>query len=74
VLQKEFWDRKWFQIKSHQLHRRDLQLRYKVYFHPTLFEKVMNFIMLHHGYHRRIIQRAGSGKTSSPLVHMARRQ
>ena len=34
-------------------------MSYKVCFHPTLFEKVMNFIMLQYGYHRRIIQAGG---------------
>jgi hypothetical protein len=52
-----------FKWKSHQLQscrlRRDLQLWYKVCFHLTLFEKVMNMFILQHGYHRRIIQRAG---------------
>jgi hypothetical protein len=42
-------------MKSHQL-------QYKVCFDLTLFEKVMNFIMLQHGYHRRIIQQAGGEK------------
>jgi hypothetical protein len=31
-------------------------------FHPTLFEKVMNFIMLQHGYHRRILRQGGGEK------------
>ena len=48
-----------FQMKSHQLQS---CRSHKVCFHPTLFEKVMNFIMLQHGYHRRIIQQAGSEK------------
>jgi hypothetical protein len=30
------------------------------FFYSTLFEKVMNFIVLQHGYHRRIMQQAGS--------------
>ena len=39
--------------------RRDLQLLYKVCFHLTFFEKVMNLFILQHGYHHRIIQQAG---------------
>ena len=35
---------------------------YKVCFHLTLFEKVMNFIMVQHGYRRRIIRQADSEK------------
>ena len=36
-----------------------IQLLYKVCFHLTLFEKVMNLFILQHGYYRRIIQEAG---------------
>ena len=32
---------------------------YKVCFHLTLFEKVMNLFILQHGYNRRIIQQVG---------------
>jgi hypothetical protein len=28
----------------------------------SLFKKVMNFIVLQHGYHRRILQQAGGEK------------
>ena len=36
-----------------------IQLLYKVCFHLTLFEKIMNLFILQHGYHRCIIQQAG---------------
>jgi len=48
-LQTKFWDYKQFQIKKSSVTKSwDLQLWYKVCFHPTLFEKVMNFIVLQH--------------------------
>jgi hypothetical protein len=51
-------------MKSHQLQScrscRGLQLLYKVCFHLTLFEKILNLFILQHGYHRRIIQQASS--------------
>jgi len=48
-----------FQMKSHQLQS---CRSHKVCFHLILFKKIMNFIMLQHGYHRRIIQQAGGEK------------
>ena len=52
-----------FKWKGHQLQscrsHRGSQLLYKVCFHLTLFEKVMNLFIVQHCYHHRIIQQTG---------------
>ena len=48
--------------KNHQLQSYKSCRVYKVCFHLILFEEVMNFIVLQHGYNHHIIQQVGGEK------------